>query len=582
MSRKSNIDVRRTGGWLKYFPVVSWAAEYRSAWLREDLTAGLTLAAYAIPVSLAYAALAGLPPQAGVYGYMLGGIGYAVMGSSRQLAIGPTSAISLMIAATVAPMAQGDAYRYTQIASLTALTVAVLCAIAWALRLSGLVKLISDSILVGFKAGAALTIAATQVPSLVGIAGGGQNFFERVFLLFGQLDHIHYLTLIVGASAIFLLILGERIWPARPIALGVVALAILVAGLLGLAAHGVRTTGEIPRGLPMLRGPTLRLRDVDGIVPLAAGCMLLAYIESVSAGRSFATKYGLSLDARQELLGIGAANLAAAFGQSYPVAGGLSQSAVNDKAGARTPLALLFASATLALCLLFLTGALKDLPNAVLAAIVLTAVAGLIDFRALFRMWRVSKLDFYAASIALCGVLVFGILRGILIATVASILLLLTRVSRPHVAFLARVPGTGLYSDITRHTENELIPGILAFRPESSLIYVNASFVLDTVLRRLNMENARDIRLVICDLSASPFIDLAGSYMLHELHRLVEERRMTLRIVGAHGQVRDLLRADGISEKVGEVSRDITRAGLVDTKAGETGGSGECQSPRPR
>ncbi|MEW6436162.1 MAG: sulfate permease [Pseudomonadota bacterium] len=554
--------------------MASWATNYRGAWLRDDLTAGLTLAAYAIPISLAYAALAGLPPQVGVYGYMLGGLGYAVMGSSRQLAIGPTSAISLMIAATVAPMAQGDASRYAQIASLTALTVAGLCAIAWALRLSGLVKLISDSILVGFKAGAGLTIAITQVPSLIGVSGGGHNFFERVLSLLPQLGNIHVLTLVVGALAIILIIIGERIWPARPIALGVVVLAILAAALLGLAAHGVRTTGEIPPGLPMLRAPTLRLRDVDGIMPLAAGCMLLAYIESVSAGRSFATKHGRSLDARQELLGIGAANLAAAFGQSYPVAGGLSQSAVNDKAGARTPLALVFASMALALCLLFLTGVLKDLPKAVLAAIVLTAVAGLVDFRALLRMWRVSRLDFYAAAIALCGVLVFGILPGILIATVASILLLLMRVSYPHVAFLGRVPGTDRYSDIVRHAENELIPGVLAFRPEGSLIYVNASFVLDVVLKRLNLESTRDIRLVICDLSASPFIDLAGSRMLHELHRLVEGRRMTLRIVGAHGQVRDLLRADGLGEKVGELGRAITLESLVGAKIEGPEGSG--------
>jgi len=572
--RKSDIHVLRARGWLEYIPITNWAADYRRAWLRDDLTAGLTLAAYAIPISLAYAALAGLPPQVGVYGYMLGGLGYAIMGSSRQLAIGPTSAISLMIAATVGPMAQGDAGRYAQVASLTALTVAGLCAVAWALRLSGLVKLISDSILVGFKAGAGLTIAVTQIPSLIGVPGGGQNFFQRVYLLCTQLNTIHVLTLLVGASAIFLLIVGDRIWPARPIALGVVSLAILVAALLGLAAHGVRTTGEIPPGLPALRAPALRLRDVDGIMPLAAGCMLLAYIESVSAGRSFAAKHGRSLDARQELLGIGAANLAAAFGQSYPVAGGLSQSAVNDKAGARTPLALVFASAALALCLLFLTGVLKDLPKAVLAAIVLTAVAGLVDFRALLRMWRVSRLDFYAANIALCGVLAFGILEGILIATVASILLLLTLVSRPRVAFLGRVPGTGRFSDILRHTENELIPGVLAFRPESSLIYVNAGFVLDAVLRRLNLESNRDIHLVICDLSASPFVDLAGSRMLHELHRVVEGRRMTLRIVGAHGQVRDLLRADGMGEKVGELSRAVTLESLVGAKIEGPEGSG--------
>ena len=441
---------------------------------RGDVVAGVTLAAYAIPVSLAYAGLAGLPPQVGVYGYLLGGLGYALLGSSRQLAIGPTSAISLMIAGTVGAMAEGDAQRYAQIASLTAFTVAALCLIAWLLRLSALVKLISDSILVGFKAGAGLTIAMTQLPSLFGVAGGGHNFFERAVLLAGQIGQTHYLVLAVGVVAIVLLVLGERLLPGKPVALGVVALSIVAASVLGLPALGVATTGEIPAGLPTLEGPALRLRDVEGIVPLAAGCLLLAYIESVSAARTFAAKHGYALDPRQELLGIGAANLAAALGHGYPVAGGLSQSAVNDKAGARTPLALVFASMTLALCLLFLTGLLENLPKAVLAAVVLTAVSGLLDFPALLRMWRVSRLDFYAAAIALVAVLLLGILQGILLAALASILMLLARASRPHVAFLGRIPGTNSYSDLARHPENEALPGVIAFRPEASLIYVNA------------------------------------------------------------------------------------------------------------
>jgi sulfate permease, SulP family len=285
--------------------------------------AGATLAAYAIPVSLAYAALAGLPPQAGIYGYLLGGLGYALLGSSRQLAIGPTSAISLMIADTVATMADGDAQRYAQIASLTACMVALLCLTAWLLRLSVLVRLISDSILVGFKAGAGLTIAMTQMPSLLGVAGGGHNFFERTVLLAGQLGQVHALVFALGIVAILLLVLGDRLLPAKPVALAVVALSIVVASVFGLPQLGVPTTGEVPAGLPSLGLPGLRLRDVEGIVPLAAGCLLLAYIESVSAARTFAAKDGYSLDPRQEFLGIGAANLAAGAGSRLPCGGWL-------------------------------------------------------------------------------------------------------------------------------------------------------------------------------------------------------------------------------------------------------------------
>src|SRR5262245_31948147 len=236
--------------WTKFFPPAEWFSAYRAAWLRHDVIAGVTLAAYAIPVSLAYAALAGLPPQIGVYGYMLGGIGYALLGSSRQLAVGPTSAISLMIAASVGALAAGDAVRYAHIASIAALAVAALCVIAWLFRLSMLVRLISDSILVGFKAGAGLTIIMTQLPSLFGVAGGGRNFFSRLVTLVGQLGGIHWIVLATGLAAIVLLLLGERRLPGRPIGLAVVILSIIAATLFGLPALGVAVTGEIPKGLP--------------------------------------------------------------------------------------------------------------------------------------------------------------------------------------------------------------------------------------------------------------------------------------------------------------------------------------------
>jgi SulP family sulfate permease len=555
----------------RYLPPVRWLAAYRKEWLPHDLIAGVTLAAYAIPVSLAYAALAELPPQVGIYGYLLGGIGYALFGSSRQLAVGPTSAISLMVAATVGTMAGGDAQRYIEIASLAAFAVALLCAISWLLRLSMLVRLISDSILLGFKAGAGLTIIMTQLPSLFGIPGGGHNFFERVLLFAEQLGQTQLLVLAIGVVAIVVLLLGDRFMPGRPIALVVVALAIITASVFGLSALGVAVTGNIPEGLPALSGPDLRLRDVEGIFPLAAGCLLLAYIESVSAARAFAAKHGYELDPRQEFLGLGAANLAAALGQGYPVAGGLSQSAVNDKAGARTPLALIFASITLALCLMFLTGLLENLPKAVLAAVVFTAVIGLVDVRSLYRTWRISKMDFYAAAVALCAVLVLGIMQGMLLAAGISLLMLVARASRPHVAFLGRVPGTHSYSDLNRHPENENLPHVLAFRPEASLLYVNADPVLHLVLDRARKVGFGNLRAVVCDLSASPYIDLAGSRTLHQLHGELAPYNIVLRIVGARGRVRDLLRADGLGEKVGGLARVTTLDSLLSSLSAAEG-----------
>jgi len=537
----------RHSKWTRLFPPADWLLRYRLSWLPSDAIAGVTLAAYAIPVSLAYATLAGLPPQIGIYGYLLGGLGYALLGSSRHLAVGPTSAISLMIAASVGALAGGDAIRFTAIASLVAFAVAILCVISWLLKLSVLVRLVSDSILVGFKAGAGLTIIMTQLPSLFGVAGGGHNFFDRAARLAGQLGDLHALVLVIGLVSIALLLAGERLLPGKPVGLTVVAMAILVASLFGFASLGVPLTGKIPEGLPGLVLPTFGMLEFHELFPIAAGCLLLAYIEGVSAARSFATKHGYSLDVRQEFLGLGAANLAVALGHGYPVAGGLSQSAVNDAAGARTPLALVLCSVTLALCLLFFTGLLTNLPKAVLAAIVFTAVYKLVDISALIRMWQVSRIDFYAAAIALGSVLLLGILQGVLLAAIASICLLLARASQPNVAFLGRLPGTGRYSDNARHEGIEPLVGVIAFRPEASLLYINAEAVMELVLHSL--AKSTGVRLVVCDLSASPFIDLAGARMLHDLHDELASRHVAFCIVGAHGQLRDLLRAEGLGEK---------------------------------
>ncbi|MTV16723.1 MULTISPECIES: SulP family inorganic anion transporter [Bradyrhizobium] len=531
----------------RWFPPAGWLADYRGSWLGSDVIAGVTLAAYAIPVSLAYAGLAGLPPQVGVYGYLLGGVGYALLGSSRQLAVGPTSAISLMIAGAVGILAGGDTARYGQIVSLVAFSVAVLCLIAWLFKLSLLVRLISDSILVGFKAGAGLTIIMSQLPSLFSVAGGGHNFFDRTIRIAGQLGETKPLVLGVGLAATLLLLLGERRLPGKPIGLAVVALSILTVSALGLADMGLPVTGTIPTGLPALALPTFGLLEFDDLFPIAAGCLVLAYVEGVSAARSFAAKHGYPLDVRQELLGLGAANLAAALGHGYPVAGGLSQSAVNDAAGARTPLALVFCSVTLALCLLFFTGLLTNLPKTVLAAIVFSAVYKLVDIPALARMWRISRIDFYAALIALVSVLFLGILQGVLLAALASIFLLLVRASQPNIAFLGRLPGSGRYSDRARHDGVEPLPGIIAFRPETSLLYVNTETIFDAVMAAVQL--SPDVKLVACDLSAAPFIDLAGSRMLHDLHQELASRQIAFRVVGAHAQLRDLLQADGLADK---------------------------------
>ncbi len=550
------------------FPPATWLRAYPAKWLPRDLVAGVTLAAYAVPVSLAYAGLAGLPPQVGIYGYLLGGIGYALFGSSRHLSVGPTSAISLMVAGTVSQMAGGDVVRYGQIATLAGLVVGGLCVIAWVLRLSSLTSFVSETILLGFKAGAGLTIATTQLAGLLGVPGGGHDFFERVYKVATQLGQVKPDAALVGGIAIALLVLGGRFLPGRPVALLVVVLSIVVVSSTSIAQSGLATVGAVPGGLPSFGLPGLRVRDVDGILPLAFGVVLLGYVEGISAARAFAVKHGTPLDARQELLGLAAANLAVGFGGGYPVAGGLSQSAVNEKGGARTALSLVFASATLAVCLLFLTDLVANLPKTVLAAIVLVAVSGLIKVREILRLRRVSRLEFRVAMVALLAVLVLGILKGILLAAVASVLLLLHKTSRPHVAFLGRIPGTRRFSDRERNPENEPVPGALLFRVESSLLYFNVEHVEAAVLERVRAEGAA-LRLVVGDLSASPYVDLAGARMLEGLHEELAKRRIELRLVEARSGVRDLLRAEGLDEKVGRIDRFESVADVVEGVARE-------------
>jgi sulfate permease, SulP family len=543
-------------GWRSFLPVTRWLTGCTRQSVQSDAIAGVTLAAYAIPVSMAYASLAGLPPHFGIYGYLLGGLCYAVFGTSRQLAIGPTSAIAMLVGTTVAGMAEGDSARWIAIASLTAITVAIVGFVAWLLRLSGLVSFISETILVGFKAGAALTIAMTQLPKLFGVKGGGDHFIERVWTLAGQLGDTNLVVLGFGLAALALLLLGDLFLPNRPISLFVVALAVTVISLTSLSQHGVTTVGVIPSGLPHFGWPAVGWRDVDGVLPLSAACFLLAYIEGVSAARALAAKNNSTINPRQELLALSAANLVVGCGHGFPVAGGLSQSAVNDKAGAKTPLALVFASASLTTCLLFLTGLLANLPNVVLAAVVLFAVRGLIDFKAIRHLWRVSPLEFRVAMVALLGVLLFGILKGVLLAAIASLLMLLAGVTRPHVAFLGRIPGSQRYSDLARHTDNEALPGIVIFRVESSLLYFNAEHVRNAVWQRIQEVPA--LRLVVCDLSNAPLVDVAGSKMLVGLQAELAKRNVRMRLVEARAKVRDLLRAEGLEDQVGYLGRHIS------------------------
>ena len=542
-------------------PILQWLPQYQRGWLRHDFVAGLTLAAYAVPVSLAYASLAGLPSQAGLYCYLLGGIAYAVFGTSRQLAVGPTSAISILIGSVLGTLAAGDTLRQTDLAMAAAVLTGLLAILAWALRLGNIANFVSETILTGFKVGAGLVIASTQLPKLFGVSSGGNNFLTRILDLARHLKETNLPTLLVGLGALTLLIAGERLLPGRPIALFVVLTSIVVMTFLPLASLGVKTVGTIPEGLPRLGWPMMHWSDVDNLLVVSMACFLLSYVESISVVRTFALKHDHSISADQELLALGAANLVAGVGQGYPVAGGMSQSAVNEKAGAQSPLALVFASASLGAVLLFLTGLMRNLPQPVLAAVVLIAVGGLIKPSELRHLNQVSRMEFRVAMVATVGVLFFGILKGVLLAAVFSLLVLLKRASRPRIAVLGRLEGSDRFVDMSRNPGSKQVPGTLVVRIESGLFYFNAENVHSEILDHVRRRGA--VNLVIIDLSTSPNIDLGGARMLGQLHEKLTKSGVLLKLAEVHGSARDLLQAEGLHTRIFGIEQRLQTAALL-------------------
>ncbi len=548
--------------WKILFPPLQWLKGYSLTFLGRDAVSGVTLAAYAIPVSLAYATLAGLPPQYGIYGYLIGGLFYAIFGTGMQLSVGPTSAISLLIGTSIATMAHGDVQRWVDLASLTALLLAGFSILAYLLKLNSIMNFISESILLGFKAGAALTIALTQLPKFLGVHGGGAGFGGRLATLISQVPDTNLTVLIIGVSAVILLLAGETFFPGRPFAIVIVIASITIISTTSLLHSGINVVGNLPPGLPNFHMPAISISDMESVFPLAFACFLLAYIESVSAAKTLARQNGYEIDSRQELLALAAANAATAFGQGFPVSGGLSQSAVNSNAGAKTPVSLVFASAIIALSLVFLTGLLKNLPDVILASVLLIAIRGLVNISEMKRLWRVSRLEFSVALIAFSGVIVFGILKGVVIAAIASIALLIRAVSDPHVAFLGRIPGTKRYTDISRHPDNETIPGMLLFRVEAAVLYFNTENIRNKVWSRVLIQEGK-LKTVIWDLSTSPYLDIAGAKLIYRLYIDLKAKGISLKIAEAHAEVRDILRLEELENLMGHISRKISLDDLV-------------------
>jgi high affinity sulfate transporter 1 len=553
----------------KALPGLRLLLDYQRAWLRADLVAGVVLAAYLLPAALGDASLAGLPPQAGLYACLLGGLVFWLFCSSRHTALSVTSAISLLVGSSLAELSAGDPARHAALAAVTALLVAVLGLAAWLLRAGSLVSFISETVMTGFKTGVGLHLASTQLPKLLGIKGGhGGDFWERMAHFLRHLGEANAAAVAVGLGALGLLVLGKRLLPNRPVSIVVLALGIAAVPVFGMADRGVALLGEVPQGLPELALPAVQLTDLNLVLPLAMACFLLGAVETVAIGRMFGRKHGHRLDANQEFLALSAANLASGFGGGFPVAGGMSQSLVNEGGGARTPASGLVASGVLLVVALFFTRLLRDLPQPVLAAIVLMAVSGLLKLSELRRLWRFSRAEFAVAGAALFGVLGSGLLRGVLIGVVISLLLVLRRASRPRTTELGRVPGTDLFADVLRHPENERLPGVFVFRVEASLLYFNTEHVSERFFELLRARG-EGTRLAVFFLGSSPGVDLAGVELLEGLQQALGKQGIAFRLAEAHGAVRETLRRAGFeAHGVPVVANQPVAAVIEDWKAG--------------
>lgn len=541
----------------RLIPALGWLRGYRREWLRGDVVAGVTLAAYLMPAGIGDASLAGLPPEAGLYACLFSGLVFWLFTSSKQTSVTVTSAISLLVGATLAPLAGGDPARYAAMASATALMVAALAFIAWLFRAGGIINFISESVLVGFKCGVALYLASSQLPKLCGIKGGHGDFWEKSASFLHHLGETNTTSLLMGGAALAVILLGKRLLPGRPVALFVVIAGLLVGANVDLAARGVKLLGEVPQGLPDIRGWTLGREEINALLPLAMACFLLGAVETAAIGRMFARKHDYRLDSNQEFLALAGANLAAGIGQGFPTSGGMSQSLVNESGGAKTPLSGFIASLLMLVVILFLSGLLRHLPQPVLAAIVLAAVTSLFNVKALRHIWHFSRSEFAVAVAALLGVLGSGLLTGVLIGAVLSLLLLLRRAMFPPTTELGRVPGTRYFADRIRHPENEPVPGVFIFRSSGGLLYFNTDHVRDRFFELL-AQRPDPVHSAVFFLGTVPHVDLAGVELLDEIRETLAQRGIAFHLAEAHGPVRTALRLGGFEKNYGPVEADQT------------------------
>jgi SulP family sulfate permease len=540
-------------GWRRALPIVRVFADRRGASLRGDVIGGISACIVMIPSVVAYADLAGLPPAHGLYAALAGMLGYAAFASSPQVIAGPDAAITLLVASAVGPLAGGDPARTAVLCAATALIGGTIMLVAARLHLGMIADFLSKPVLVGYMTGAALILVSTQLEKLFGVKLREHDFFPLLAELVGKLSETHRLTFAFGIGCLAVLSLLHRVAPRMPGALVVFALAIAVSAACGLDALGVKVVGDVPSGLPHPVLPVISRADLRDLFPGAIGIALLTFPDGILLARAFGNKNGYDVQPEHELRALAAANLAAGLFQGFPVGASQSRTTVNDAAGGRTQFASLVATATLVPFLLLLTPLLRLLPMVALGAIVVFAGAQLVDLEAYARLYRVGRLSFANALLVTLGVLVVGVVPGIVIGVMLSLIVLLGRLARPVDAVLQREPGTASFHDLGDASATETVPGLIAYRFYAPLVFANADHFMQRI-RALVAACRSQVRCVLVDVQAVTEIDVTAAEMLVRLGAELDAEGIAFKFARANRPLREQIMRLGLGEHLDETT----------------------------
>ncbi len=557
----------------RWIPILDWLPGYRPAWLTADVVAGLTVWALIVPESMAYAGVAGVPVQYGLYSVPLAVVAYAIFGTSRQLFVGPSSTVAALSAATVAPLVVSSGADPVALTAALALVVGVLYVALGLLRMGWVARFFAKPVLDGFIVGLGLFIAVGQLPKLVGVSKSGGNTLHQLFSVIGDIGSWSWVTVAVGASGLAVLFVLGRFVPRAPAALIVVAVSIVVAKAFDLSSHGVAIVGPVPTGFHFVPWTGVTGSTLVDMVPGALGIVIVGFAQSVAISKAYASKYAYKIDANQELLAYGAASIGAGALQGYTVTGSLSKSAAADDAGAKTPLLLVVVSLMVLLTILFIAGVFEYLPEATLAAVVIYAVSGMINFSKLKRLWDARVVDFWLAIAALAGVVLINILPGIVIGVGLSLVLFIHRLDHPHTATLGRNADGSAYADLAEHPEFASVPGLIVFRFDAPLIFANAEEFADG-LEGVVTACVPPPMAVVLDLESTYEIDTTGTDALLQVRHTLDDRGIRLLVARPRASVRDFLDRTGAAEKLGPENIFATVAAAVAAATPRTADSG--------